>query len=659
MSNVTIPELTPGTSPLTGTEQFESVQGGNSVSFTSAQIAATGKPFVNVLWPPYNADPTGTLDSTAAIQAAINSLASGGGIVFFPAGTYKTTAPLAVSTTGIQLLGASRLGSIIRTTQTAGNIITVTASYTEINELGLVGTSGQVATAGAAIGATGSQGSKFTNLYISDVYNGILLTGSTANLIQFIKLLDIYGLGIQSSNGGGDFIVNCQLDPLFYATTAYGWTSGYGAWATSTGYAAGAVVYVNNGWFVCQTGGISASLGSGPPITAFGTLITDGAVSWYFVGAYGGIGINLTATSNSNFIAFNDISGPWTNGIQIANSDGNIIKGNTFGQELGDGIQLLASATNTQIEGNLFSGMYGPDAIAISDSTGSSTGTRVINNEIIGTGWYGIFIQGSTGWIIANNTITGCGVITGAYAIEVAAGTTNFIINGNAINPSSGQTGPVQVATGASDYYQIIGNQVGTGVILDGGSGTHKVVFLTDAFSIGALTLSGALTYGGVTLANAVTGTGKMVLNASPTITVPTVNFGTGAISQIPFASTNTGFGNQLNLFNGGTPSDSGTYAAINIALNAGVSVNLVYEVVGGATPKGYISSGTGISGGLQLSAQSGSLELGALTSQPVGFYGNTGSTQQTVSGSRGSNVALASLLTALATLGLIVDGSS
>ncbi len=42
-----------------------------------------------------------------------------------------------------------------------------------------------------------------------------------------------------------------------------------------------------------------------------------------------------------------------------------------------------------------------------------------------------------------------------------------------------------------------------------------------------------------------------------------------------------------------------------------------------------------------------------------IGFYGNNGSVKQTVTGSRGSNAALASLLTALANLGLITDGSS
>ena len=47
------------------------------------------------------------------------------------------------------------------------------------------------------------------------------------------------------------------------------------------------------------------------------------------------------------------------------------------------------------------------------------------------------------------------------------------------------------------------------------------------------------------------------------------------------------------------------------------------------------------------------------LTSAKLGFFGGPTSTQQTVTGSRGGNAALASLLTALAGMGLIIDGTT
>jgi len=46
-------------------------------------------------------------------------------------------------------------------------------------------------------------------------------------------------------------------------------------------------------------------------------------------------------------------------------------------------------------------------------------------------------------------------------------------------------------------------------------------------------------------------------------------------------------------------------------------------------------------------------------TSQKLGFHGATPVAKQTVTGSRGSNAALADLLTKLANLGLITDSTT
>lgn len=67
--------------------------------------SAAGNPFYNILT--YGADPTGSSDSTAAIQAAIHA-AIKGGIVFFPCGDYKTSGTLRKpqSFTGPSIMGA-------------------------------------------------------------------------------------------------------------------------------------------------------------------------------------------------------------------------------------------------------------------------------------------------------------------------------------------------------------------------------------------------------------------------------------------------------------------------------------------------------------------------------------------------------------------------
>lgn len=81
----------------------------------------TGLP-VNVLNTIYagGADPAGTADSTAAIQAAINALPAGGGTVRLPAGTYKLTSAL-TGVTGLTLQGDGSSATTLSQTSTSAN----------------------------------------------------------------------------------------------------------------------------------------------------------------------------------------------------------------------------------------------------------------------------------------------------------------------------------------------------------------------------------------------------------------------------------------------------------------------------------------------------------------------------------------------------------
>lgn len=136
------------------------------------------------------------------------------------------------------------------------------------------------------------------------------------------------------------------------------------------------------------------------------------------------------------------------------------------------------------------------------------------------------------------------------------------------------------------------------------------------ALTNGTTTTSGysntqVLASNGTTLtAYSVSGTGNVALTTSPSITTPSIIFGTGATSQIQFSSTNTGFNNQLDVFNVGTASNSATVAAVDIALTGTTSANLVMSMAGGANPSGTIGTGTGTTGGLGISAQAGNISI-------------------------------------------------
>jgi len=80
---------------------------------------------------------------------------------------------------------------------------------------------------------------------------------------------------------------------------------------------------------------------------------------------------------------------------------------------------------------------------------------------------------------------------------------------------------------------------------------------------------------------------------------------------------------------------------------------------VGGTTHYGiYVTVGTGATNNYSLFLVDGDMRFGNSASK-VGFYGTASVAKPTVTGSRGANAALASLLTALAGLGLLTDSSS
>jgi hypothetical protein len=104
-----------------------------------------------------------------------------------------------------------------------------------------------------------------------------------------------------------------------------------------------------------------------------------------------------------------------------------------------------------------------------------------------------------------------------------------------------------------------------------------------------------------------------------------------------------------------------GIYAVATLSGSAVATVTQVAVAYAGAAqanPMG-LTGGSGTGANLNLTWTAGNGVTLAAVGQKVGFYGATPTTKPTVTGSRGGNAALASLLTALAAQGLIVDGSS
>lgn len=98
--------------------------------------------YYNVKDPTYGAKGDGSTDDTAAIQATITAAnAAGGGVVFFPPGSYRTTAALTLSDK-VSLLGSGMFASRIRIDHATANGVSV-ASATDnqyIRDLGIAPT---------------------------------------------------------------------------------------------------------------------------------------------------------------------------------------------------------------------------------------------------------------------------------------------------------------------------------------------------------------------------------------------------------------------------------------------------------------------------------------------------------------------------------------
>lgn len=137
------------------------------------------------------ADPTGVADSTVAIQAAIDAIAgAGGGVVYFPMGTYKTTGQLVLKDK-VSLRGDGRDVTIIKNTNNTNIIfINTDAGDLFIADLTLDG-----------------------NTSVANDANGIVANSANTNiLIEKCKLIGIGDIGILITGiGTGDITIKDNI----------------------------------------------------------------------------------------------------------------------------------------------------------------------------------------------------------------------------------------------------------------------------------------------------------------------------------------------------------------------------------------------------------------------------------------------------------------
>jgi autotransporter-associated beta strand protein len=111
-----------------------------AVDYPDCLAAFVPIPYASFPVTAYGATGDGLSDDTAAIQAAINAANVGGGVVWFPSGTYRITAPLVLYSPKVSLLGRAMAelpcGSIIQAdANMPAMLITSNVAYLSIDNL--------------------------------------------------------------------------------------------------------------------------------------------------------------------------------------------------------------------------------------------------------------------------------------------------------------------------------------------------------------------------------------------------------------------------------------------------------------------------------------------------------------------------------------------
>lgn len=156
----------------------------------------------------YGADPTGVADSTNAINSLINS---GLDLHFTCGGTYVISSVLTLSARGVKLNGCSSGTTAIKQTSTTADILDVSGSNNTVDGLYFIYNS--TPSAGNGIKVTGG-GNVFSNFQVWGAFNGVQVSGSSAESFHDFQINNSINTGFLAQNGALDvylnhFIINC------------------------------------------------------------------------------------------------------------------------------------------------------------------------------------------------------------------------------------------------------------------------------------------------------------------------------------------------------------------------------------------------------------------------------------------------------------------
>lgn len=368
----------------------------------------------------------GTTDDTTHIQSCITTAATSGQGIYFPPGTYKVTAALTISSGNMLLYGTNSGTTRIVQFTSSDNLLTIANSGNPVNQVALRNLQleyDSVNPSGITVYCDDCWRTTFYHIIFGDpgtphlFTTGIWADGGNQVFVEDSQFNVAGSQGMYFMGTGDVYLVNLEVNGQSADTTTTGivFDSGVGG------------IYATN---VNVTSGETAYLFENTQ--AGGIVPKYGFFTNCLADTLNGVGWDFEAAASMRLTNSWAATGDY--GILVKNVDGLSITDSRIYNNVSAGIWLRSGATD----------------VTVKDST------------------------------ITQNSRTSSGSFPG---ILVDAGVGRFQILNNEIGAADGfgttQSYGVQISTGSSDNFMIVGNDLQnnvTGEYSNGGTGTHTVI---------------------------------------------------------------------------------------------------------------------------------------------------------------------------------------
>lgn len=374
----------------------------------------------------------GSIDVTAAIQAAVNSWGAIGGRIYLPPGNYLISAAITFSAPTV-LVGAGAGATTITTNSATANCIVFNAIFCGVEHVGFVST--VTRTGGAFISITSlASNSHVRNFQMTGYFLGIFQTGSSTHWFSEGLMFGPAnnGAGILLTGGGGDIFINrITMSGSANNPTTSGISVVFSSAVNITdcdiirhgfdlllnpGNGQSVIfIYCNNSYFDSATCGVEvAPTGSG--------IVQGLRMMGCWTSNHTGEGVNLSATGGGTILGVELIGQNCLtnqgNGVAIGNGADIHILGGVYAGNAGSGIAVTANESVFSAVGARIGNAYGDvgNAFGIFIAPGTSTDYIICGCDLTGNittnfsdGGTGTqkSIRGNTGIPVgASNTIT-------------------------------------------------------------------------------------------------------------------------------------------------------------------------------------------------------------------------------------------------------------